>query len=402
MVTPTPLRFGYTSAVARKPTAAAFGLGTNIFAVFVLIGIYMPFFPVWLESRGMDEAQIGILLGLSPWARALVNPLAGASADRRGSPRRLLLGLCLAVIVGYAVLLSAWSFWTLLLGLVVVGCAFGPIVPLVDAVAIRARDRIDYGKIRSAGSVAFIAAAFGGGWLFERVDDDAIVWSMIGGAVTLLLAVLWLLPREAAPEAPMDHTGPRPRPIRGLISQRGFRRFLAAASVLMASHAVLYGFASLHWSRAGISESMIGALWSVGVVAEIVFFVAGRRLVDGLGPRGLLLIAGLGGIVRWATLGATTSLGWLFAAQVLHALTFAALHLGAIGFISEHAARERSSAAQTLYSAVASGLVFGIGMPAAGWGFKLFGGQAFWAMACLSGLGCALVFMMPRRGQALR
>ena len=44
------------------------------------------------------------------------------------------------------------------------------------------------------------------------------------------------------------------------------------AGLLNSSHAVLYGFGTLHWRSLGISNGLIGLLWTVGVLAEIVIF----------------------------------------------------------------------------------------------------------------------------------
>ena len=38
-------------------------------ALFVSIGIQLPFFPLWLEAKGLDAGMIGIVLA-APWWRA--------------------------------------------------------------------------------------------------------------------------------------------------------------------------------------------------------------------------------------------------------------------------------------------------------------------------------------------
>ena len=73
--------------------------------------------------------------------------------------------------------------------------------------------------------------------------------------------------------------------------------FVATASALQASHQVYYGFGSLYWRSLGFSETTIGWLWAEGVVAEILLFWQGRRLLARLGPAGLMALGGLAGIV---------------------------------------------------------------------------------------------------------
>jgi PPP family 3-phenylpropionic acid transporter len=176
-----------------------------------------------------------------------------------------------------------------------------------------------------------------------------------------------------------------------------FVLFLAATGLLQASHAVYYGFATLHWRAAGLDEAVIGALWAEGVVAEILLFVASGAFVRRLGPQGLLLLAAVGGMVRWTATAYSTGLGVLFAAQTLHALTFAAAHLAAMHFIARAAPPELSATAQTVYAAVGMGIVFGAAMWAAGGLYAAFGGGAFLAMAGLSTAGGLLALLLAAR-----
>src|SRR3546814_8893414 len=87
---------------------------------------------------------------------------------------------------------------------------------------------------------------------------------------------------------------------------------------------------------------MIGLLWAEGVIAEVLLFACGAKVVQRLGPARMLLLGALAGVVRWTLLAASTDLAVLFAAQALHAFTFGAAHLGAIAFIARAAPAGRS------------------------------------------------------------
>ena len=64
----------------------------------------------------------------------------------------------------------------------------------------------------------------------------------------------------------------------GLWSSPRFLGVAAAASLLQASHAVYYGFSTLDWLGKGFGGTAIGALWALGVLAEIVLFALSARL----------------------------------------------------------------------------------------------------------------------------
>jgi PPP family 3-phenylpropionic acid transporter len=50
-------------------------------AVFLVAGIQLPFWPVWLPSRGLTATGIGMLLAAAIWAKVLATPAIGAVAD---------------------------------------------------------------------------------------------------------------------------------------------------------------------------------------------------------------------------------------------------------------------------------------------------------------------------------
>ena len=147
-----------------------------------------------------------------------------------------------------------------------------------------------------------------------------------------------------------------------------------------------------------MSEATIGWLWAIGVVAEVVLFAAGGRLVARLGPAGLLALAGAAGILRWSVLAFTTALVPLALVQVLHAFTFGAAHLGAMHFIARIAAPEWAASAQGLYTALSTGLIMGAMMLAAGWLYESAGGLGFLVMAGASLGGLLLAATLPRQG----
>jgi MFS transporter, PPP family, 3-phenylpropionic acid transporter len=175
--------------------------------------------------------------------------------------------------------------------------------------------------------------------------------------------------------------------------------FAAAASLIQASHAVYYGFSTLDWQAAGYDGVTIGALWAIGVIAEIALFaLSGRRPI---GPTALMLIGAAGAVVRWLAMAADPPLALLPALQCLHALSFGATHLGALGFIARAAPPALAASAQG-YLAVAQGLVMAAAMGLAGVLYARFGGLAYGVMALIAAAGglTALVAHKTRRQMA--
>src|SRR5262249_8055562 len=129
-----------------------------------------------------------------------------------------------------------------------------------------------------------------------------------------------------------------------------FLAVTGAASLVQASHAVYYGFSTLEWS-ASLDGTAIGALWALGVVAEIVLFAVSGRLPRSIGPLTLLAWGAGGGVLRWGAMALDPPLALLPLLQCLHALSFGATHLGAVQFLSRTMA-DRQAAAQGDFAVV--------------------------------------------------
>jgi MFS transporter, PPP family, 3-phenylpropionic acid transporter len=361
-------------------------------AVFFVMGLHLPYWPVWLAGRGMSPEQIGVLLSLGPWMRVIANPVAGRHADRTGRPRRLGQRLALGVVIAYAAFCFAEGFAAMVVLSLLLGATFSPLIPLTDTIAMRAVGaQGGYGRVRRWGSGAFIAASVIGGAVLARGTEDHIVWCLIAASAVLALSMV-LLPYGTGAAPPREHTQASMGPTEG---SRSLRWFLLTSMLLHATHAMLYGFGTAHWRAAGIDEPTIGWLWAVGVIAEIGLFTAGAFVARSLSPARLLALAGLGGIVRWSVLASTSALVPLFAAQLLHALTFAALHLGALEFIARNVPDERAAHTTGLYSA-ASGVALGLGLPASGWLYGTWHGDGYLVMVGLSAVGLLAAIRLSR------
>ena len=171
---------------------------------------------------------------------------------------------------------------------------------------------------------------------------------------------------------------------------------MAATAFIQCSHAAYYGFSTLHWSAAGISDSVIGLLWAEGVVAEIILFAFAGRIVPRLGIGPLLWVAAVCGVVRWGITGATTDLAALVVVQALHAATFGATHLAAMHFIQRAVPESISATAQGLYSAVVMGLILAFVMSGSGALYALSPAVAFYAMAAMCAAGGLCAVMLKR------
>jgi MFS transporter, PPP family, 3-phenylpropionic acid transporter len=359
-------------------------------ALFTVLGVHLPYWPVWLAHRGMEPEQIGVLLGVLTWAR-LVAPWAGSWADRRGGAARLASALAVAHLLCFSAFAFADSFVFLLLLSVGAGLFYAPLTPLFDGIAVgaAAAGRIDYGRVRLWGSAAFVLASSGAGLALQGRSPSLILAAILVASAALWVATLFLPSAPARPIAP-------PTRLLAMLRRPHMGTFLLAAGFLQGSHAVLYGFGTRHWQAIGLGESAIGGLWSWGVIVEIGLFAIGQRLVASARPTGLMVIAAAAGLLRWPLLAEVESLPIIWALQSLHGATFACMHLGSMSWIRDNIEPEAVQRATALYVAVTTGVALGVGMLLAGFLFDRFGGGAYHAMGLSSAIGLLFALRLSR------
>lgn len=372
---------------------ASIGLRLAFFygAIFASVGIFLPYWPVWLESRGMSSVEIGLVIGASFWPRIVTGLVVPNLADRLGK-RRLLMTLSTALtLVG--LLAFAWvsEFWLFMLLGLLTGATWSCILPLADAIGLdrTASAGLDYGRIRLWGSITFILMSIIGGFALERAGAPMIFTLLIGTMVLTLIACFTM------PEGRAVHPSSGPADLKRLFKHRDLWLLVIASSMIQASHTLLYSFGSIHWRTVGLDETTIGWLWAEGVIVEVLFFMASARLVTRCSLNTLLIIAGMLTVLRWLLNGMSASLPLLVFTQALHAASFALTFLVTLHYIREITPPELHASAQGFYAAIGFAPLSGLVSLISGWLYETVGGQAFFAMAGMASIGTVLAFSLP-------
>ena len=368
--------------------------------LFVMTGIQLPFFPLWLKAKGLDPSMIGVVLAAPMIVRVFAIPLAARAADRRDAVRATIIVASWLGVAGYGLVGLTEGALAILLAYTLASLALTPVMPLAETYALKglsARGRA-YGPVRLWGSAAFILGTFVAGFAIDTIPARQLIWLIVAASLLSALAAFALAPLSTG--APPASEPQRPR--KHLLRDPAFVAVLAAASLIHASHAVYYGFSALEWRGAGLDGTAIAALWGLGVIAEIVLFAVSGRLPPFFQPVTLLMIGAAGGALRWAVMALdppAMALPWL---QLLHALSFGATHLGALNFVARSAPPGQGATAQG-YLAIALGVVMAGAMGLSGWLYGAFGSHAYAAMALASVAGgvCGYVAHRARRIAAL-
>jgi len=365
-------------------------LSAAYFFYFVFVGAFSPFFSLYLQALAFSAADIGLLLSVTQFTRVFGPGLWGAVADRMGRRIRAVRICAALAVVGSTGLLAgssfAWMFWVLLL----FSMATSGAMPIIEASTLSALGGASgqYGAIRMWGSVGFILAVFGIGYALDMV---AVTWLPVLVIASLALFALsaWWIPEPTAHESPTADAARI-----GEVLRRPEVVALFAACFFMAlAHGTLYTFYSLFLVENGYSKTMVGLLWSVGVVAEILIFLSLRRLMARFTLRAILLASFGCAVVRFATIGwGVGSILLLVLAQLLHGATFGAYHAAAVARTHGLFPGRLHTRGQAIYTAVSFGAGGTLGGMASGLMWDAFGAPWTFAASSLmaaAGLICA-------------
>ena len=366
----------------------ALSLTAFYFFSFAALGIFLPYFNLYLLHRGLAAWQIGLIAAVPPLLKILVPAFFGLAADRTGRRRALIIGACAATTLAFGLLLGVTSFAGILAAMIAFAFVWAPVLPLVEATTLETVERLkrlDYGRVRLWGSVGFIAATATMGVLLDYVSDRAILYGVLAAFAATTAAAFGI------PAAADSRRGAAAITLGALLRRREFLLFYGACLLMQLGHGTYYGFFSIALEGQGFSASAIGALWTIGVVAEVAFMFWSGRALSRIGAAPLLVISFVAAVLRWTLMARAPGPAGLAVTQCLHALSFGAFHVAAVTIIHQSAPPSLRATGQTLYSSLAYGVGSGLGLLLNGWLYAAWGPtRLFGWSAAISAAGMIL------------
>ena len=353
------------------------------FFYFAFIGAFSPYFGLYLQSLGFSAWDIGLLMSQMQLMRLFAPYLWGALADRLGRRLAVVRLAGILSLLGCAPFFMVRSFEAMLVAMALLAFFWSAALPLVEAVTFDhlREDHTRYSRIRLWGSIGFIIAVMGTGLLLDHAPLLALLWVVVGTLAGILACAM------AVPDAPAHPAVGEPPLLRRILRQTRVRALFAACFAMSAAHGALYVFYSIHLSDHHYSKLLVGSLWSLGVVAEILVFLGMAALLRRCGLRRVLLLSFAAAVVRFLMIGHLVDWLWLMVvAQLLHGLTFGAYHAAAIAAVNRWFPGHCQTRGQALYSTVSFGAGGLLGSLLSGWTWGAWGAAATFALSSLLAL----------------
>ncbi|MBI2753245.1 MAG: MFS transporter [Betaproteobacteria bacterium] len=363
------------------------------FTYFCYLGTFVAYFSLWLAGRGHSPAEIAAILAVPQLVRIVAPAAWGWIADlwgdrflggRRGivAVSSVLAAASLGAL-GFADRLAAIFACVASMALFSAGT-----LPLVEATTLAALGgRAErYGPIRLWGSLGFIVSVLAAGALLDR-QPVGVLLPLIAALMAFASLAALALPATRAPESEPGAPG-----LGRVLREPRVIALFAACFCMSVAHGALYAFYSIYLVEAGYSKTLVGLLWTLGVLAEIALFLALPSLFRRWSLRAVLLASFGAAAVRFVAIGwGASSVALLASAQLLHALTFGAYHAAAIAAVHRLFKGPLEVRGQALYASLSYGLGGAVGMLLSGWCWSALGPSLTFTISGGFGLAGALL-----------
>lgn len=365
-------------------------LSAVYFAYFAFVGAFAPYFSLYLKDVGASAWEIGVLISVMQLTRVFAPNFWAWFADHHGRRVALMRASLALATLSFCGIYATRSFWGIFVVLGLLAFFSSAANPLLEATTFSAlRGRLErYGIIRMWGSVGFIVAVLAVGAALDRLAIDNLLWMLLG-VLAITAALTWLLPDggEVRP-AQREQLWP-------VLRRPEVQVLLGACFLMSVSHGALFTFLSIYLTDVGYSKTAVGVLWSLGVVAEILVFLAAPRWLTRFDPRTILIASFACAVARFLLIAwAAENVALVTIAQILHAATFGSYHLAALAVVNAWFTGARQVRGQAIYLSLSFGAGGFIGGLASGALWDVIGPTwTFTVSSVVAGAGLGVLLM---------
>ena len=366
---------------------------------FALLGSSAPFMALYLHHLGFSSARIGELIAIPMLMRCVAPNLWGWLGDYTGRRLAIVRFGAVCTLLAFSLILLDHSYAWLAMVMALYAFFWHAILPQFEVITLAhlQGQTARYSQIRLWGSIGFILAVVVLGRLLEWFSLDLFPHMLLMVMAGIAISSWWVPNAQPAVLSRPSYEGGFLRQL----SRPGVLAFYLSVALMLLSHGPYYTFLTLHLEALGYSRSLIGVLWSVGVVAEVLMFMVMSRVLQRFSVRQVLLASFLLAAVRWLLLGAFAEhLLVLLVAQVMHAATFGSFHAAAIHFVQRSFGPRQQGQGQALYAAL-SGVGGAFGALYSGYSWTALGPVWTFAIASLAALAAAIMIVTPRKEEGV-
>ena len=368
-------------------------LSSNYFLQFLVTGTFLPFWMVYLTSvKNLSVLEASSIFSMLYFARVISGIFLSPYLIKKYNLNitmklSVASGLILAVSYGFTNEKILLGIITFLFGLI-----YFMISPLVEGLAslFLREENIDYGKARTYGSLGYTVIGIFIGGVLGYVGNGALYYILIF-LVALYLVFMFLPQPNLVKNLNLDNNSnsDKKESLYGwVLKDRNAILLIATIFLYQLSHTAYNNYNAIYLESMNISAKWLsGVILNVSVIAEIIFFIFSKRLVDKIKPKNLLVFAGVCAVIRWAALATFHNIYVFTVMQTFHAITFAVAHIAFILMLNRDYNNKEIIDMQNLYTAICFQLSMAVGLYIMGALWDISTSYVFYASAIIAAIG---------------
>ena len=322
------------------------------FFYFASLGVFVPYWGLYLQWQGFSAQEIGELTAIFLGARIIAPNLWAWLADFHGQRMRIVRVTSIIGTIAFSAILLDNSYIWIAVVMLVFSIFWNATLPQFEANTLQhlGENSHHYSKIRLWGSIGFIFTVTALGIVFEKISIDLMPIALI-----ITMTGIWIM-SLSVPESSDHNLTHKQLPLRDILKQPAIIAFFTVCFLVILSHGPYYTFYSIYLEQNGYSRTLIGQLWALGVIAEVIVFIFMHRFIPRYGLRLILILSLLLSTLRWLLIGLFPNMiTVLLFAQLLHAASFGTFHAAAIAWVHQHFVGKNQARGQALYSSIGFG-----------------------------------------------
>jgi PPP family 3-phenylpropionic acid transporter len=354
-------------------------LSSFYFFYFSCLGAFLPYWPLYLNDKNFSAYEIGMITGVMIGTKIIAPNLWGWIADKTGLRHRVIqLGtFCSFVIFMFASTIE--NFASMLTLIFFFSFFWNASLPQFEAVTMNALGSSynKYSQIRLWGSLGFIISV-----LSLSVLTNKFGISVVPLCICFYLFLTWLVTLFI--KSPNAVSKTHNNSLMSIVMKPAVVGILISCFLMQLSHGPFYAFFAIYLSENSYNTNLIGIIWSLGVIAEILIFMKISSWIPKYGLQNLFIISFIFAVARWLLISFfADNIILVVIATLFHAITYGMYHAVSISLIHEYFTGELQGRGQALYSSVSFGLGGSIGSFYSGYLWESAGGSTVFLYASL-------------------
>jgi len=321
----------------------------RIFALYVLFysgqSIYNTYLNLYLDSVGLSESQIGMIVSVSTVGILIAQLFWGMISDRAKTKNRVLLFLYAVTAIISLMFYMNRSFWFLLVAVTLFAVFFNPLIPLQDNFSLEYLEdkKWDYGQVRMGGTIGYCITVLGIGFVLQ--DGYRQIFWMVALGMSVCFLICLGLPKIEGHRKQGNKSS-----YKELIKNKPLVGMILFNMIFSIGLNFYYNFYTIYFTsdKIGGNSSMVGIMMFISAVSEIPMLMLIHKITEKIGIRKTLIIAASVTSLRWLLLFLLTEPIPIILVNLMHGIGYTSFSYCIITYIGRTVPKDMRATGQTL------------------------------------------------------